>query len=156
MQPNDSSGKNTSRDAPLALPRRLSAPQPDELRIVAPAWLVDRAADPRAIAGQNPQIGVSCASAPWRSIRLAALSRPCRSHREQASEAGEYVARNVAQYPFEALLLAGAIGYGIGLLLHRSWFSEPRQQTSASAGHSDDVLLDVARARMTDRRQPAN
>jgi hypothetical protein len=87
----------------------------------------------------------------WKSAQE--LSRRAR---KQASEAGEYVARNVAQYPFEALLLAGLIGYGIGFLMHTRWSSEPRQQTSAPVGHSDDVLLDVARARMTDRRQPAN
>ena len=60
--------------------------------------------------------------------------------REQVSQAGHYLSRNVAQYPFEGLLLAGLIGYGIGFLLHRSWSSEPQQKTSASEGHSGDVL----------------
>jgi hypothetical protein len=60
--------------------------------------------------------------------------------REQVSQAGHYLSRNVAQYPFEALLLAGLIGYGIGFLLHRSWSSEPREKTSGPEGHSGDVL----------------
>lgn len=60
--------------------------------------------------------------------------------REQVSRAGDYVSRNVAQYPFEALLLAGLIGYGIGFLIHKSWAGEQRQQTSAPEGHSGDVL----------------
>ena len=33
--------------------------------------------------------------------------------REQASQAGEYLARNVQEYPFGALLIAGLVGYGI-------------------------------------------
>jgi hypothetical protein len=44
--------------------------------------------------------------------------------REQVLQAGDYVSRNVAQYLLEALLLAGLIGYGIGLLIHRSWSKE--------------------------------
>lgn len=44
--------------------------------------------------------------------------------REQVSQAGDYVSRNVAQYPLEALLLAGLVGYGLGFLIHRSWSSE--------------------------------
>jgi hypothetical protein len=79
-----------------------------------------------------------------------------RDAREQAAQASEYAARNVQEYPLAALLVAGLIGYGIAFLIHTSWSSEPRQQTSAPAGRSDDVLLDVARARMTDRRQPTN
>ena len=50
-----------------------------------------------------------------------------RHAREQASQAGEYVARNVQEYPFGALLLAGLIGYGIGYLIHGGWSSETRQ-----------------------------
>ena len=63
-----------------------------------------------------------------------------RHAREQASQAGDYVARNVARYPFEALLVAGLIGYGIAFLIHRGHYSEPREQTSAPEGHSGDVL----------------
>ena len=60
--------------------------------------------------------------------------------REQASQAGDYVARNVARYPFEALLVAGLIGYGIGYLIHTSWsVGEPWEQPYPD-GHSGDVL----------------
>lgn len=60
---------------------------------------------------------------------------------EQASDAGEYVTRNVQEYPFAALLIAGLIGYGIAFLIHTSWSSrEPRERTSAPEGHSGDVL----------------
>src|SRR5215208_5516937 len=41
--------------------------------------------------------------------------------REQASQAGDYLARNVQEYPFGALLVAGLVGYGIGYLIHSSW-----------------------------------
>jgi hypothetical protein len=61
--------------------------------------------------------------------------------REQASKAGDYLARNVAQYPFEALLLSGLIGYGIGFLMHTSWSKrQPGRNTSAPQGHSGDAL----------------
>jgi len=81
------------------------------------------------------------------SIRTEPLEQQQRSAqmltqraREQASQAGDYVARNVARYPFEALLVAGLIGYGIAFLIHRGHYSEPREQTSAPEGHSGDVL----------------
>ena len=68
--------------------------------------------------------------------------------RDQASQAGDYLARNVREYPFGALLVAGLIGYGIGFLIHTSWSSEPweewskyeRYSGSAQDGHSGDVL----------------
>src|SRR4051794_23008369 len=62
-----------------------------------------------------------------------------RQAREQAVQAGEYVARNVQEYPFAAVFIAGLIGYGIGYLIHTSWSSEPWEQTYAE-GHSGDVL----------------
>src|SRR5437667_12384174 len=81
------------------------------------------------------------------SIRTEPLEQQQRSAqmltqraREQASQAGDYVARNVARYPVEALLVAGLIGYGIAFLIHRGHYSEPREQTSAPEGHSGDVL----------------
>ena len=71
-----------------------------------------------------------------------------RQARAQASQAGDYLARNVQEYPLGALLVAGLIGYGIGFLIHTSWSSEPweewskneRHSGSAPKGHSGDVL----------------
>ena len=74
-----------------------------------------------------------------------------RQAREQASQAGKYLASKTQDYPFGALLLAGSIGYGIGFLIHTRWSSAPREewpenegysgeQTSAPKGHSGDVL----------------
>jgi len=62
-----------------------------------------------------------------------------RQEREQASQAGEYLARNVQEYPFGALLVAGLVGYGLGYLIHSSRSSEPWAQ-SYPEGHSGDVL----------------
>ena len=39
---------------------------------------------------------------------------------EQGARAGEYVSRNTAEQPVLALLLAGAIGYGIAYLIHHT------------------------------------
>jgi len=36
----------------------------------------------------------------------------------QGARAGEYVTRNVHQYPATALLIAAAVGYGAAYLLH--------------------------------------
>jgi ElaB/YqjD/DUF883 family membrane-anchored ribosome-binding protein len=38
---------------------------------------------------------------------------------EQGSQAGEYVRQYTAQQPLPALLIAGAIGYALGYLVHR-------------------------------------
>jgi ElaB/YqjD/DUF883 family membrane-anchored ribosome-binding protein len=46
---------------------------------------------------------------------------------DQATQAGEYVARNVQEYPFAAVFIAGLVGYGIGYLIHTSWSSETRK-----------------------------
>jgi hypothetical protein len=78
-----------------------------------------------------------------------------RQAREQASQAGKYLASKTQDYPFGALLLAGLIGYGMGYLIHTSWSSTPREewpenrgypgeQTSAPRGHSGDVLRPLA------------
>jgi ElaB/YqjD/DUF883 family membrane-anchored ribosome-binding protein len=40
---------------------------------------------------------------------------------QQGARAGEYVARNVTQYPLTAVLVAGAIGYLTAYLIHSSW-----------------------------------
>ena len=47
----------------------------------------------------------------------------------QASQAGEHVVRNVQDYPFGAIVVAGLVGYGIGYLIHRSRSSEPWEQS---------------------------
>lgn len=36
----------------------------------------------------------------------------------QGARAGEYLTRNVNEYPLSALLIAGAIGYAVGYLIH--------------------------------------
>jgi ElaB/YqjD/DUF883 family membrane-anchored ribosome-binding protein len=38
---------------------------------------------------------------------------------EQGSQSGEFVRQAVAQQPVTALLIAGAIGYALGYLMHR-------------------------------------
>jgi ElaB/YqjD/DUF883 family membrane-anchored ribosome-binding protein len=43
---------------------------------------------------------------------------------QQGTQASEYLARNVKEYPLTALLVAGAIGYGLGYLIHSGWTSE--------------------------------
>ena len=43
---------------------------------------------------------------------------------QQGTRAGEYLTRNVNEYPFAALLIAGAIGYGLGFLIHTRWHSD--------------------------------
>lgn len=36
----------------------------------------------------------------------------------QGARAGEYLTRNVNEYPLSALLIAGAIGYALGYVIH--------------------------------------
>ena len=43
---------------------------------------------------------------------------------QQGAHASEYLTRNVNEYPLTALLIAGAIGYGLGYLIHTGWTSE--------------------------------
>jgi ElaB/YqjD/DUF883 family membrane-anchored ribosome-binding protein len=43
---------------------------------------------------------------------------------QQGAQASEYLTRNVNQYPLTALLIAGAIGYGLGYLIHSGWTSQ--------------------------------
>jgi hypothetical protein len=45
----------------------------------------------------------------------------------QGTRAGEYLTRNVNEYPLAALLIAGAIGYGLAYLIHTRWHSEEWQ-----------------------------
>ena len=37
----------------------------------------------------------------------------------QGARAGEYVSRNTAEQPLLALLIAGAVGYGLAYMIHR-------------------------------------
>jgi hypothetical protein len=39
----------------------------------------------------------------------------------QGAQAGEYLSRNINEYPLAALLIAGAIGYGLAYLIHAQW-----------------------------------
>ena len=39
---------------------------------------------------------------------------------QQGARAGEYISRNTAEQPLLALLIAGAVGYGIAYMIHRS------------------------------------
>ena len=40
---------------------------------------------------------------------------------QQGTRAGEYLTRNVNEYPLAALLIAGAVGYGLAYLIHARW-----------------------------------
>lgn len=40
---------------------------------------------------------------------------------QQGTRAGEYLSRNVNEYPLAALLIAGAVGYGLAYLIHTQW-----------------------------------
>jgi ElaB/YqjD/DUF883 family membrane-anchored ribosome-binding protein len=42
---------------------------------------------------------------------------------QQGTRAGEYLSRNVNEYPLAALLIAGAVGYGLAYLIHTQWQS---------------------------------
>ena len=56
---------------------------------------------------------------------------------EQSQRAGEYLTRNVNEYPLAALMVAGAIGYGIAYLVHSNW-----QNQDWSWNWSDDEQRD--------------
>jgi ElaB/YqjD/DUF883 family membrane-anchored ribosome-binding protein len=43
---------------------------------------------------------------------------------QQSTQAGEYLTRNVHEYPLTALLIAGAVGYGLGYLIHSRWTTD--------------------------------
>jgi hypothetical protein len=43
---------------------------------------------------------------------------------QQGQRAGEYLTRNVNEYPLAALMIAGALGYGVGYLVHSNWQSQ--------------------------------
>lgn len=60
---------------------------------------------------------------------------------QQGSRAGEYLSRNINEYPFAALLIAGGIGYGLAYLIHGQWQGWNRQdrnwQESTGGGERD-------------------
>jgi ElaB/YqjD/DUF883 family membrane-anchored ribosome-binding protein len=58
---------------------------------------------------------------------------------QQGSRAGEYLSRNINEYPFAALLIAGAVGYGLACLIHGQWQSGDRQDWNwqGSTGDGD-------------------
>ncbi|MGE5268686.1 MAG: hypothetical protein ACM3JG_03320, partial [Thiohalocapsa sp.] len=41
--------------------------------------------------------------------------------RAQGTRAGEYLTRNVNEYPLTALVVAGLLGYGLAYLIHSRW-----------------------------------
>ena len=40
---------------------------------------------------------------------------------QQGTRAGEYLNRNINEYPRAAVLIAGAVGYGLAYLIHTRW-----------------------------------
>jgi ElaB/YqjD/DUF883 family membrane-anchored ribosome-binding protein len=60
---------------------------------------------------------------------------------QQGARAGKYLTRNVHEYPFEALLIAGAIGYGLGFLIHTRWHSDgwAGNRSDIWAGNRSDI-----------------
>lgn len=60
---------------------------------------------------------------------------------QQGTRAGEYLSRNINEYPFAALLIAGAVGYGLAYLIHAQWQSRTWQdwnwQGSIGDGEGD-------------------
>ncbi|HEX6442966.1 MAG TPA: hypothetical protein VF007_12315 [Stellaceae bacterium] len=61
---------------------------------------------------------------------------------QQGSRAGEYLSRNINEYPFAALLIAGAVGYGLAYLIHSQWqtwrWQDGDWQGSLGNGERDD------------------
>ena len=49
---------------------------------------------------------------------------------EEGAKAGEYLRRNVNEYPLTALLVAGALGYVTAYLMHACWQSSDRAKNS--------------------------
>jgi len=100
----------------------------------------------RAISGPE-RIELERAEAIGRRGTMAGTAeRLSRQAREQTARAGNYLAHNTQEYPIEAVIVAGLIGYGLGFLIHRRWSSNawaeeyPDQPTSAPWGHSGDAL----------------
>jgi hypothetical protein len=54
---------------------------------------------------------------------------------QQGARAGEYVTRNINEYPLTALMIAGAVGYGIAYLVHGGWQTGENGSSSARREH---------------------
>jgi hypothetical protein len=52
----------------------------------------------------------------------------------QGAQAGEYLTRNVNEYPLTALLIAGAVGYGLAYLVHSSWSNSDDERNERNSG----------------------
>jgi len=72
-----------------------------------------------------------------------------RQTRDQMSEtlsgpterAGEYISRNVNAYPLAALI-AGAVGYGLGYLVHSSWQTQDNRGTRQKSDEGETARAD--------------
>jgi hypothetical protein len=51
---------------------------------------------------------------------------------ESGSRANDYIARNINEYPLAALLIAGAVGYGVAYLMHNSWQGQGEPRAAGS------------------------
>jgi hypothetical protein len=60
---------------------------------------------------------------------------------EQGRRAGEYLTRNVNEYPLAAVLIAGAIGYGIGYLIHKQSSQERRNRREIEEAQEPRTLF---------------
>ena len=47
---------------------------------------------------------------------------------QQSTRAAKYFSRNINEYPFSALLIAGAIGYGLAYLIHTQRQNRPETE----------------------------
>jgi ElaB/YqjD/DUF883 family membrane-anchored ribosome-binding protein len=77
------------------------------------------------LARQASEAGRQAAAQAGEAIQSAAREAGNQANRaasnlyQQGTYAGEYVGRYVAEQPLTALLIAGAIGYGLAYLIHR-------------------------------------
>jgi len=56
---------------------------------------------------------------------------------QQGARAGEYMTRNIREYPAAALLIAGAVGYGLAYLIHGGGWSSLGRSKSDSRSKSE-------------------
>src|SRR5260370_42095315 len=64
---------------------------------------------------------------------------------QQGTRAGKYVSRNINEYPLSALLIAGAVGYGLAYLIHTQRQNRPEIEQAGKSrvglGEYDFCLL---------------